>query len=78
MQSIEKEDDSNGSVVVIGATNSPWSLDSSMLKLFHKKIYIPLPDVLTRQWLIKLQLGKESSHSLTDKDFEYLATLTEG
>lgn len=38
-------------VLVLGATNLPWGLDSAIRRRFEKKVYIPLPDYKGRLYL---------------------------
>jgi SpoVK/Ycf46/Vps4 family AAA+-type ATPase len=38
----------NKGIFVMGATNTPHSLDCSLLRLFNKLIYVPLPDKQSR------------------------------
>ncbi|KAK1441618.1 hypothetical protein QVD17_07657 [Tagetes erecta] len=64
-------------VLVLAATNTPYSLDQAIRRRFDKRIYIPLPDVKARQHMFKVHLG-DTPHSLTDRDFEQLAYKTEG
>ena len=35
-------------VLVLGANNTPWELDSAIRSRFEKRIYIPLPDISGR------------------------------
>lgn len=69
-------DDSDG-ILVLGATNIPWVLDSAIRRRFEKRIYIPLPDELARNVMFKLHLGN-ISHTLTEANFKELAAKSEG
>nr|KAG5688724.1 hypothetical protein BaRGS_032059 [Batillaria attramentaria] len=67
--------DNNG-VLVLGATNIPWTLDSAIRRRFEKRIYIPLPEAPARTEMFKLHLG--NTHSVTEADFRELGQRTEG
>jgi len=64
-------------LLVLGATNVPWMLDPAVRRRFEKRIYIPLPDVHTREALIRKQLAK-TRHSLTEDYIAELVDRTEG
>lgn len=67
----------NDGILVLGATNIPWTLDSAIRRRFEKRIYIPLPEVPARTVMFKLHLGSTPS-SLTEEDFVTLGKKTEG
>lgn len=69
---------SDSMILVIAATNKPWSIDSAFLRpgRFDEKIYIPLPDFEARKKLFELQLSKLPHED--DLDLDLLANLTEG
>ena len=67
----------NDGILVLGATNIPWVLDSAIRRRFEKRIYIPLPEEPARVVMFKLHLGS-TSHTLADEDFKTLASMTEG
>eukprot|EP01130_Rhizamoeba_saxonica_P009590 TRINITY_DN3905_c0_g1_i1.p1 TRINITY_DN3905_c0_g1~~TRINITY_DN3905_c0_g1_i1.p1 ORF type:complete len:371 (-),score=93.94 TRINITY_DN3905_c0_g1_i1:35-1147(-) len=69
-------DDMEG-VLLLAATNMPWSLDPAVRRRFEKRIYIGLPDVGARSKMFKIHLGK-TPHHLTHADFRDLAERTEG
>ena len=65
-------------IVVIAATNKPWSIDSAFMRpgRFDEKIYIPLPDEAARKKLFEIQLSKLPVAD--DLDYDYLVKITEG
>ena len=63
---------SSGKILVLGATNLPWALDSAIRRRFEKRIYIPLPDSAARKALLQNKM-KETPHNLTDGHFKILA-----
>lgn len=68
--------DNNG-VLVLGATNIPWTLDSAIRRRFEKRIYIPLPEEHARSTMFKLHLGC-TPNSLSESDFITLGKKTDG
>ncbi|KAI3640047.1 hypothetical protein MIR68_000925 [Amoeboaphelidium protococcarum] len=64
-------------VLILGATNIPWSLDSAIRRRFEKRIYIPLPETSARAKMFELHLGS-TPNALTPNDFRHLAEKTEG
>jgi vacuolar protein-sorting-associated protein 4 len=64
-------------VLFLAATNVPWGLDPAVRRRFEKKIYIALPDIAARQYLIKSKMSS-TPHCLTDSDFYAIAQQTEG
>ncbi|CAM6039257.1 unnamed protein product [Sphagnum compactum] len=64
-------------VLVLAATNTPYSLDQAVRRRFDKRIYIPLPELKARQHMFKVHLG-DTPNNLSERDFEDLARKTEG
>merc|ERR1712136_476861 len=59
----------NDGILVLGATNIPWVLDSAIRRRFEKRIYIPLPEAPARETLFKLHMGDVKS-KLVPGDFK--------
>ncbi|KAL3232940.1 Uncharacterized protein RNJ44_04856 [Nakaseomyces bracarensis] len=72
-----REDGDDGRVLVLAATNLPWSIDEAARRRFVRRQYIPLPEPATRQVQLKKLLSHQK-HNITDADFEQLLNLTEG
>ena len=64
-------------LLVLGATNIPWALDSAIRRRFEKRIYIALPDKDGRLALLKNQLGK-TPNSVKQDEIVEIAEMTEG
>uniref|UniRef100_A0A8C7XWF3 vesicle-fusing ATPase n=1 Tax=Oryzias sinensis TaxID=183150 RepID=A0A8C7XWF3_9TELE len=67
----------NEGILVLGATNIPWTLDSAIRRRFEKRIYIPLPEEHARSSMFKLHLGS-TPNNLTEADFVTLGRKTDG
>lgn len=74
MQGVGKSSDQ---ILVLGATNIPWGIDSAMRRRFEKRVYIPLPNAPARGRMFQIHLGK-TDNSLTEQDFENLSVMSEG
>ncbi|XP_042189807.1 vacuolar protein sorting-associated protein 4A-like [Callorhinchus milii] len=68
---------SNDGILVLGATNIPWVLDSAIRRRFEKRIYIALPEELARIQMFKLNMGS-TAHTLTHPDFQELGRKSAG
>lgn len=67
----------NEGILVLGATNIPWGLDSAIRRRFEKRIYIPLPEAEARTYMFKLNLGT-TPHVITEPQFIELGDRSEG
>lgn len=63
-------------ILVLGATNIPWVLDSAIRRRFEKRIYIPLPEEMARLTMFKIHLGN-TAHTLTEENLRQLAKRTD-
>ena len=63
-------------VIVLCTAAKPWKLDPAVRNCFQKKINITLPELNARKLLFELNL-KNTPHTLTNEQIEYLAKNTE-
>ncbi|HLY11996.1 MAG TPA: ATP-binding protein [Planctomycetota bacterium] len=63
-------------VLTIAATNRPWDLDSAVLSRFEKKILIPLPDLPTRERVLRIHLERKGFP--VEVGYPELAAMTDG
>lgn len=64
-------------ILVLGATNIPWVLDSAIRRRFERRIYIPLPEEHARVTMFKIHLGNTQT-TLTEEDLKELGRRSEG
>ena len=62
-------------VLVLGATNLPWAIDSAVRRRFEKRVYIPLPDIKSRLAMLKKSISKNNIQ-LTPQQMSHLGELS--
>ena len=68
----------NDGILVLGATNMPWVLNSAIQTIFETKIYTPLPmDSDVRTSMFKFHVGTKSS-TITEQEYRELGMMSEG
>ena len=67
----------NDGILVLGATNIPWGLDSAIRRRFEKRIYIPLPEMQARKRMFQIDLGSIPT-DISPADLNTLSAKTEG
>ena len=68
--------DSKG-VLILGATNIPWQLDSAIRRRFQRRVHISLPDLPARMRMFELAVGNTPCE-LSQADYRQLGELSEG
>jgi len=64
-------------ILVLGATNIPWGLDSAIRRRFEKRIYIPLPDAPARSKMFTLHMGN-TPNEIDPEGYRQLGIRSEG
>ena len=78
LQQIDGFASKSDNLLILGATNRPWDVDSAAVRSgrFSEKIYVPLPDEKAREFMFKHNL--ENVPLGNDVDFDKLVGLTDG
>ena len=78
LQQIDGFGSDSSKILLLGATNRPWDIDSAAMRSgrFSEKIYVPLPDRKARRFLFDKYL--KGLPLASDVDIDELVTLTEG
>lgn len=66
----------NTDVLVLAATNTPWTIDSAFRRRFQKRIYIGLPN--KRAVVNMVKDGLDGMCNITDPEYEEIGELMEG
>jgi len=77
LKELDGADSKNDGVLILGATNSPWHMDSAFLRpgRFDRIIFVPPPDEKSREAIITLVIKDKPS---VDIDCAKVATKTKG
>lgn len=69
-------ENNNEGILIIGATNTPWHLDSAFRRpgRFDRIIFVPPPDEASKAEILKLKLQKKP---ITDIDYKAIAKKTD-
>ena len=74
LEGIDSSTEAN-SIFVLAATNFPWHLDEALLRRFQKRIFIPLPDIEARLFILKSNINEHVDESF---DFQKWAEKLDG
>ena len=76
LRELDGIDDDNEGLLVLGATNLPWHLDTAFLRpgRFDRVIFVPPPDRAARAAILRIHLTEKPT---SDVDYEKVAKATE-
>ncbi|MBI1287617.1 MAG: AAA family ATPase [Flavobacteriales bacterium] len=77
LKELDGVDTNNEGVLILGATNSPWHMDSAFLRpgRFDRIIFVPPPDEEAREKIIQIQLLEKPIEKI---DYRKIASKTDG
>lgn len=76
LQELDGIDNSNEGVLIIGATNTPWNLDTAFRRpgRFDRIVFVPPPDMQSRESILRLKLHSKPTGFI---DLQSIAKKTE-
>ncbi len=77
LQELDGISGNNDGLLIIGATNTPWHLDTAFRRpgRFDRIIFVPPPDEIARESIFKIKLAEKPTDSI---DFSALAKTSQG
>ncbi|KAL0237658.1 hypothetical protein PCE1_001052 [Barthelona sp. PCE] len=70
-------DEQTAPCLFIACTNIPWTLDSALLRRTQRRVYVPLPDIEARRFLVEKILD-DVPYDISDREFDQIAQRIEG
>ena len=66
LQELDGIDNTNDGVLIIGATNTPWSLDPAFRRpgRFDRIVFVAPPDITTRESILRLKLNNKPTGNI--------------
>jgi|SRR5215217_3807540 len=66
LQELDGIENNNDGVLIIGATNAPWSLDAAFRRpgRFDRIVFVPPPDATSREAILKLKLNNKPTGTI--------------
>jgi SpoVK/Ycf46/Vps4 family AAA+-type ATPase len=77
LQELDGVENNNDGVLVLGATHTPWNVDSAFRRpgRFDRIIFVPPPDDVSRESILRLKLQNKPIGTV---DFQQIAKKTDG
>ncbi|KAH0478430.1 MAG: uncharacterized protein KVP18_002561 [Porospora cf. gigantea A] len=74
---LDNEENVDCRVLILGATNVPWELDSAIRRRFERRVHVPIPDMCARKAFLTKGFQKISLN-FSEAELAWLAERTQG
>ncbi|KAI5148249.1 fidgetin-like protein 1 [Enteropsectra breve] len=65
-------------ILIIGATNRPHEIDEAVRRRLAKRIYVPLPEALSRKKLVSQLIQEDYKNNIFDTELDEISEITAG